>query len=521
MENVAAAKAVYDKALLASANAPLLIVGMGQVELMENKINEARQRFEAAITLTSGKKGEDPVILNAVGRAITNTYTEKEKKGDINFAVQKLQAAAPLVKKDNNLLADIYVNLGNAIRKAQPGSAGGPAFENYQKAMEANPAFATAYLRTAQLFNTQRNWDLYEKYLNDAIAKDPKFAPAYYELYYYKFSKLDFNTAEQMAQKYIESSDPSALNDYLKIQIQWAKKDYDQAINGAKGILDKADTKTKVKALRLIGDSYLAKKDTATGKQYIDQLFSIAKADDLNANDFKLKAAVYSAISGQEDVVYQTYLDGVAIDTVIDNKVDLLKTAALYFRGKGQRSREGDMMAKILEVKPNFTINEMFDAGRAYYFGKEYAKSRDIFLKFQEKYPNEIFGYEWASNNSRVIDTTKKDSIAVPDAVKLLSFSEKDTTKFKKQYLSAAGYLVGYYANDAKDGAKALEYVNKMLLLDPNNDGLKGIKQQLEKGPKSTSTKPAGQPKASATIEKSKPVAVAKKPTVKKKGEIA
>ena len=90
MDDIAGAKAVYDKALLASANAPLVLVGMGHVELHENKISEARQRFETAITMTRGKKGDDPVILNAVGRAITNSYNAKEKKGgDINICSGK------------------------------------------------------------------------------------------------------------------------------------------------------------------------------------------------------------------------------------------------------------------------------------------------------------------------------------------------------------------------------------------------------------------------------------------------
>src|SRR4026208_396750 len=83
MDDVAGAKAVYDKALMASANAPLLLVGRGQVDLLENKVSEARQRFETAITMTRGKKGDDPIILKAFGRAITNPYDVKEKKGEI------------------------------------------------------------------------------------------------------------------------------------------------------------------------------------------------------------------------------------------------------------------------------------------------------------------------------------------------------------------------------------------------------------------------------------------------------
>ena len=89
---------------------------MGQVELNEKKVSEARQRFEAAITMTRGKKGDDPVILNAVGRAITNTYNTKDKTGgDINYAVEKLTAASLRDPKN----ADIFVNLGNAISQSK------------------------------------------------------------------------------------------------------------------------------------------------------------------------------------------------------------------------------------------------------------------------------------------------------------------------------------------------------------------------------------------------------------------
>ncbi len=255
MNDVAGARDIYSKALMASANAPLIIVGMGQVELIENKLSESRQRFEAAITMTRGKKGDDPVILNAIGRAIVNTYTDKEKKGDINYALEKLEAAS---LRDPNS-ADIYLNLGNAYRKAKPGEGGGKAFENYKKANSANPNFAPPYLRLAQLFNTQRNWDLYEQYLNDAVTKDPKFAPAYYELYYYKLGKLDFAGAKDMASKLIASSDPDPQAEHFTAQTLWAEKKYDDAIAISKGIITKAGDQTKPRTYILLADAYLSK----------------------------------------------------------------------------------------------------------------------------------------------------------------------------------------------------------------------------------------------------------------------
>jgi tetratricopeptide (TPR) repeat protein len=481
MDDIAGAKAVYEKALLASANAPLILVGMGQVELLENKVSDARQRFETAITMTRGKKGDDPVILNAVGRAITNTYNAKEKKGgDITYAREKLEAAAQRDPKN----AEIFVNLGNAIRKEKPGEGGGSAFQNYQKAAEVNPNFPVSYYRTALLFQTQRNWEMYEKYLNDAIAKDPRFAPAYYDLYYFKLLRQDFNSAETYAKKYIESTDADPQNDYLRCQTLWAKKDFEGAIACAKNIATQMGANTKARVYKLIADSYLQKKDTAGAKEFVDQYFAKAKPDELTPNDYAMKAAAYSIIPGQEEVVYNAYLEGLKVDTVLENKIKLLDDGAAFFKAKGMREKEGDLLAIKVTLKPKPSINDLFDVGRAYYFGGANKKSYDAFVVFTQKYPEEVYGWEWKFNNARILDSVKQDSIAVPDAQKLLEFSEKDTAKYKKQYIAAAGFLLGYYNNIAKDGAKALEYINKMLLVDPTNQSYLDIKKTLEKSAK-------------------------------------
>ncbi len=491
--DVPGAKAIYDKALLASANAPLVIVGMGQVELSEGKVSEARQRFEAAITMTRSKKGDDPAIQNAVGHAIAEVYNDKDKKGDIAYAVTQLEAAAQQKKIDNNLLADIYLNLGNAQRKAKPGEGGGLAFTSYNNALGANPNFAVASYRLALLFYSQKNWELYDKYLNDAIKEDPKFAPAYYELYYYNLGK-DINVSEGYAKKFMESADADPQNDYLRVQTLWAKKDFDNAIAGAKEIIAKAGPATRARTYKLIADAYVQKGDTASAKQYIDDYFTHAKPDEIVALDYKLKADIYSTIPGQEEALFAIYQDGVKADTVLANKVDLLKKGAEFFKNKGQREREGDLLQLLVNLKPKPSINEMFDVGRAYYFGGAYQKSFTAFDSFQMKYPDEVYGYEWKFNNAKVIDSTKRDSLAVPMATALLAFAEKDTAKYKKQYTTASLYLVDYWANYGKDGAKATEYVKKLLFIDPNNETYKGILKQLEKSagqaPKSSNQQP-------------------------------
>ena len=176
MDNNAAARQLYEKALATNGSAPLVLVGLGHADLLDNKTNDARQKFEAAITAATTKKGPDPIVLTAIGRANVDA-----KAGDFNYAIEKLLVAADKSEKNTETL----LQLGNAYRKAKPGEGGGDAYKSYKKALEINPAFAEASVRLAKLFETQKNWELVLEYLNDAVKRDPGFTPAYYELFYY------------------------------------------------------------------------------------------------------------------------------------------------------------------------------------------------------------------------------------------------------------------------------------------------------------------------------------------------
>lgn len=130
------AHALYEKTLGTNGNAPLILVGMGHAELYDkSKTNEARQRFETALTLTAHKKkGNDPEILNAIGKANTDA-----KYGDLAYAIEKLKEASEKESKN----PDIFLNLGNAYRKAFPGQAGGEAYQAYQNAVRLDNKFAS------------------------------------------------------------------------------------------------------------------------------------------------------------------------------------------------------------------------------------------------------------------------------------------------------------------------------------------------------------------------------------------
>src|SRR5215216_6104856 len=129
MRDTAAAIAQYQKLIAANGNAPLALAGIGQAELMQGKTAEARQHFETAISLSRGKKGNDPLVLTAIGRANTDA-----KSGDIAYAIQKLNEATQIAPTN----VDAFLALGNAYRKI-PGS-GSQAATAYLKSIGIAPS---------------------------------------------------------------------------------------------------------------------------------------------------------------------------------------------------------------------------------------------------------------------------------------------------------------------------------------------------------------------------------------------
>lgn len=491
-----AARQLYEKGLQTSANAPLLLVGMGHVELLENKNNEARQRFETALTMTRTRKGDDPVILTAIGRANVNA-----KNGDFNYAIQKLTAAVDKGEKN----AEMFLELGNAYRKAKPGEGGGDAYKSYHKALEIDPKFAPASLRLAQLFQSQQNSDLVLQYLNEAVAKDPKFTAGYYELFYYYFYRLKLPEAEAQLNKYIDSKLPEKdiADEYLYAQLCWQKKDFDCAVTKAESVVASLGANTKPKVYRLLGDAYFQKKDYTNAKKYSDEFFAKKNPDDINSFDYKLKADILAQTGGDPDEILNTYLQGAVLDTVLTSRIDFLKQGAESFKAKGDSIsflKEGDLRVAILKLKTEPSQRDYFDAGYAYYLGSAYPAADSFFAIISAKYPDDIYGPQMQFAIARLIDTTMEKGLAVPHGIRYLSILEKDTAKNKKAILSTAGYLAQYYANIEKDNAKAIEYFKKMLSFNPENADV--LQKYIDQLSKTAGNKPSTTPKGTPPPKK-------------------
>ncbi len=196
-EDISGAKAVYQKALGTNPNSPLLLVAMGHIALLENQNNDARNRFETALSLS---KGKDYNVINAIARA-----NVEAKAGDALYAIEKIKAIP-----ENKRTAEIWTTLGDAYRKLTDGAN---ATLSYQGALAADPNYARANFMIGRIYQTQgfSQEPYYMKYYNEAIAKDAKFAPAYYWLYDYYYRR-DVNKSRGYLDQFIAVADADSKN---------------------------------------------------------------------------------------------------------------------------------------------------------------------------------------------------------------------------------------------------------------------------------------------------------------------
>ena len=492
MEDVKSARDLYSKTLQANGNAPLILTGMGHVNLIDGKKDEARQMFETAINLSTGKKGADVSILNAIGHANVDA-----KEGDVAYAIDKLKMAAQKDPKN----ADVFLNLGDAYRKAHEG---GDAVTNYDMAASANPGMARPTYRKAMVYYTQKNWELVTDLLKKATTVDPKFAPAYYELYYYYLGKLDFNTAQDYANKYIANTDPDPQNDYLVASTCLVKKDYDCAINTAKGIISKAGDQTRPRTYKVLAYAYVGKGDTASAKEYIDQYFAKGKEEELIPQDYVLKGQIYG--NNDPTVVYDSYVKAATMDSVYESKMKTIQDGIDWAKAKNNKILEGQL--RLLQSANKKTPNcaDAFFSGLAFYQGTDYKRADSLFKLYIGCAPDSLYGYYYDARANLALDTTLSVEPYVTNMVngfkKTLELGVNNKEKFKNQAVASSQFLAAIYNNTKKNRDSAIYYLQKGLEFDPANTTLADFLHELQKPAgkptKGTPGKPTGSTKPNA-----------------------
>jgi len=481
-----AAKTLYQKALQTNGSAPLLLVGIGNIELREGKSADAKQHFETAISLT---KAKDVNVLNAIGEANADA-----KSGDAGYAIEKLNQATQ-TKNFNN--SETYIIMGDVYRKLL--TDGGNAVQSYQKALALDPKLAAAEYKIGKIYLTQRNTEYFLPAFEKAIEIDPSYGPAYYELFFYWFYHGDVNKASGYFDKYLGVSDPKPSNDYDKTSFLYAAKKYQECIAASQQKISSLGADADPRYYKLIAYCYNDQGDSTNAKTYLDQYFAKQKPEGYVTQDFTFYAQVLSKFPGNDSLVTINYQRAIDSDTVLDEKLEILKQAADNAKRSGNKPANAYWQGKLYAMKKNPSNTDLYNWGIANYQAGNYTTSDSIFCGiYESKYPNEIFGYLWCSKTKLAEDTTMQSGIIEPAWIKLIEMYQTiDSVKFKTNVIQTHFYLAGYYNDVKKDKQAAISEFDKILAIDPTNSDALKFKALLTAPPKKAAPAQKPKPKAS------------------------
>ena len=461
LHNPAAAKTALQKGLEGANSAnPMLLAAMGQAELAEGKVNDARQRFETAISLS---KGKDVPVLNAIGKA------NLEKAGDAAYAIEKLKMATAIydAQKKGSKDPDVYITLGDAYRKLMDG---GNAVTAYQNALVVDPKYAAAKYKIAKVYLTQGNEqkDIFLRNFEEAIELDPKYAPAYYDLYTYYFSR-DVYKATTLFNSYKSNSDAGPAIDYEEASLLYAAGEFKQAIDKSGQLLSTQGDKADARLYRLQAYSYDKLGDSVSTVEKLEKFFSIARPDQILPDNYVTMAMNAAKFPARQAQVDEYFLKAIDADMTVKNKVDYTRKAANFFKGVKNQAKAAEWYLRVMSVSPNPGKTDIYNAGFEHYRMGSYKLSDSLFKIYSSRYPEEVYGYLWSYRSLAFIDSTMEQGLAIPDCMKFIEIAEKQKDKNKNTLIPAYGYMAGYTANMKKDFPGAIVFLDKILEIDPNN----------------------------------------------------
>ncbi len=491
-KDVAGAKALYLKTLAANSNSALLTAGVGHMELLEGKTQDARNRFETAISLSQGKNA---AVLNAVGFANADFDS---KLGDANYAVDKLKQATVIKGMKD---PDVWCNLGDAYRKLPDGAA---ALTAYETALMLDPKYARAKYRIGRIYQTQgaSQQDIFLKYYNEAITLDANYSPVYFTLQQYYYA-INVNKSADYLEKYLTAKGSDEVNAcYLRTALKAAQGLYQETIDKAKACIAAGSTDARLWGITAYQYNKIG--DSANAKLYFDDYFKKQNPAKLGPTDYSTYAEVLLKFPGNEALA-GTFIDkAVEVAPTEEEKVALLKLLASTYEKRKQFNDAALWYKKIIDLRKMPSKTDLFNTGYSFYRSGNPQSTVDIFNIYTQKYPDDILGYYWVGKASSVIDSTMTLSLANPSYEKVIQLGEAltDKTKSKTQVMTAYKYMIAYMANIKKDKVAALAFCDKALLLDPADADVISYKEVIPKmnmsatppktTPKATPAKPAG-----------------------------
>lgn len=462
-DEIAKAKALYQKALTDGVNDPYIWIGSGHVELLENgDKNAARQKFDQAITSVTPTKGKnkgnpDADILNAVGRANADGSSAQ---GDPTYAIEKLKQAQALNTTDPS----IDINLGISYLKLGS-DKGGEAVEAFTDATRRNPQYAAAYYRIGRIYQSQNNTEFMNEWYGKAIAADPAYAPVYLTYFDY-YKERDVNAAKEYLDKYVANADKDCETDYFVADYLYRAGKNQESIAKAKE-MESGACKNFPRINIIYAYNYNKLGDAAAAQAAIEKFFAVADVNKIAPSDYVIASSILSKDSTKKEIAVGYLIKAYEADTVQKNKIIYIDSITTVYKRAKDYQKRLEWAAKGFNLNTNPSNRDIYDYGEAAYLAGNCTLADSMFRIYKDKFSDQVYGTMWVYKTAQLCDTTFAS--AVQPALDYIAFMKTDTVKYKSTLVQVNGVLAGYYANTKKDADSAIYYLQQVLVYDPAN----------------------------------------------------
>ncbi|WP_461135174.1 tetratricopeptide repeat protein [Spirosoma lituiforme] len=496
------AKATFEKGAAADAKNQLNNIGLAGVALAKGDGATAKSLIDNAVAQTKSKN-QDVLIRGAE----MYTLSDQPKQNDPAAALNLLTVADEKDKKNEN--AEIEMLMGDAYFLKNDG---GNAITKYENALAISPSLAEANYKIGRLYLRGKNYAKAQEFFKLAIQNDPEFAPTYRAYADALANSRAYKAAAQNYELYVQKSgttDPEQLLDVARYK--FLAQDY----QGAIAYLDQLKGKINNPIIdRMYGWAYSALGKNAESVESLNRFISTAPQK-VMADDYKYLGRAQAQLgTPQGDSMSIVNLEKAA---PMDTTENLYREIGKKYYDTKRYDKAASYYVKTIQNDKKPQNNDYLWLGLANYqyaprVGRDslaapmdtaqirqvkqqyYLRADSAFALMAQKiesdgkkYPLAYYYRAGANYYAYPKDQEKAASTAGPLYEKFieqaLSPDSTDKTDYKRYLITSYKALAGF-ALLKKDDAKAKEYFEKVLAIDPNDES---VKRALE-GPKAAPT---------------------------------
>ena len=167
------------------------------------------------------------------------------------------------------------------------------------------------------------------------------------------------------------------------------------------------------------------------------------------------------------------------------SKSDYISEAALSYNKVKNYPKAVELYQMKISLN-KATPMDYYNLGKTYYNLQDFKMSDSMLAIFNVQQPTYVQGFVWRARASSKLDPDSKLGTAKPVYEAILEKTSADTAKYQKERIEALYYLTFYYFqiySDTKvkeEGLKAMEFGNRIVAIDPNDENAVKAKQIID-----------------------------------------